>query len=152
MNKKEALKFLKVFMNKVATQDNRATAFPYFYVIKNRRISKIIPYDGEGNALYREEESLFKSKQEFEDSLLGEGCSKEEIIERKNNLEKVSAIIEEVDEGLFFTEEAAKSHLAQNHYHYSEDAYVYLKHAWRCPEMKDVFEALEVLTEEKVKR
>jgi hypothetical protein len=42
----------------------------------------------------------------------------------------------------FLTAKAAEEHLRLNDYHYHKDADVYLKHAWRNPEMEIMSEFL----------
>ena len=92
MTNKEAMAFIKTFMDEVNTQDCRGTESPFFYVIISRSAD--------------------------------------------NQLREHSC---------FFTETDANRHLKENHYRYSSDAYVYLKHIWRAPEMDKFFEALNVI-------
>jgi hypothetical protein len=50
----------------------------------------------------------------------------------------------------FLTAKAAENHLKLNHYHYHEDADVYLNHAWRNPEADLVSEFLCNLVDKKL--
>jgi len=44
--------------------------------------------------------------------------------------------------GLFLDEESAEIHLKQNHYHYTDNSYVYCNHAFRSDNLKQFLEAV----------
>jgi len=44
--------------------------------------------------------------------------------------------------GIFFTEEAAKTHLRCNNYHYTPSVRIFGVHAWRNPEMELIFKII----------
>ena len=142
----EPEKIIKDFLTQMATQSNRGTADIFYYVIrdKTRRLTK----DGCGEITvyadaqddYRE----FESKEDFakqsrEDD---EDITDDEIDTAWDNLEELSFTTVYEEKGLFLTETDAEDHLRQNRHHYSYDAYTYVKHAWRAPELKNFFKAL----------
>jgi hypothetical protein len=57
-------------------------------------------------------------------------------------LKKTSYSLKPVYKNAFLTAKAAEEHLSCNHYHYHEEADVYLNHAWRNPEAELVSEFL----------
>jgi len=152
---------IKEFLTKMAQQNNRCTAAPYFYVI---RTSKKVPaYSGCGEFIEyydpEDPEEIYdsiegyitkqKEYQEYDDML---EIEKEEfdikMEDAEYELEKVELNYEWEEKGMFLTETDAKNHLESNYYHYSKDAHTYVKHSWRAPELKtffqDLFEYFEI--------
>lgn len=137
------------FLQKMATQDNRGTAFPFFYVIKdyknefvldeNNFYGDSVPYfmDDEGHSLTFEEYN--KERLELDEPQLTE-----DEFENLDNIyighfREVSFIVENT---LFLTETDAENHLKQNYYHYSPKAHTYVMHAWRANELTEFLKAL----------
>lgn len=141
---------IRAFLEKMSTQDNRCTAFPVFYVIRDThwvitdedyasgdyRIQYVNKEDHED---IKTEEEWDKLPEEYEDvaadARLNGVCSKEEY-------ERFCEINVWKYHCLFLTEEDAKRHLELNHYHYSSRAHVYADHAWRAPELTEFLLAL----------
>ncbi|MDD2772729.1 MAG: hypothetical protein PHP45_03425 [Elusimicrobiales bacterium] len=126
---------IKAFLQQMSTQDNRGTGFPIFYVIRTSTWkptdeertggeSKIIWWDS-GNEMEYSEAKYAK----LPDA-------------RKSKCERVCVEKTWREEGLFLTETDAKGHLTQNHYHYSDDAHTFVKHAFRAPELERFLTAL----------
>lgn len=44
---------------------------------------------------------------------------------------------------VFLTEKAVEQHMKVNHYHYKDDTYNYVNHAWRNPEMEKLVEIIK---------
>ena len=130
---------IKDFLTQMANQDNRSTALPYFYVIKTKR----------SYAVGRDTSSLYNNycPEDYDDIEFFnddyEGIDNEEyekLSEKERN--KVYIKYYYAEEGMFLTEEDAINHLNCNHYHYSKDAYTYVKHAWRAPDLTNFLKAL----------
>jgi len=64
------------------------------------------------------------------------------VDENLPELKKTSYSMSPVYKNAFLTAKAAEEHLKSNHYHYHENADVYLNHAWRNPEAELVSEFL----------
>ena len=135
--------FLKDFMHKVRTQDNRATARPYFYVV--RSIQEIaVPSETADEHKYFYHE-------------MAESFTQDELIKycKENNLDfddvkdnhcsRYGLGTKEVEENVFFTEEGYKQHMELNghNYRHLKETFSYVKYANRNPEIKGLFEALE---------
>lgn len=137
-------KVIKEFLEKMAKQDNRCTAAPYFYVIRTEKevqadlnnCSEIRYYDPE---CY---EHTYDSTEEARKTLKEEGYEPNEVDQIVDRLEQYGINRVWENRGMFLTEEDAKKHLELNHYHYSHNAHTYVDHAWRAPELTAFFEAL----------
>lgn len=137
-------KSIKSFLTKMKDQDNRSTAFPYFYVIRS---SKLIITDSdysydEVKYYHSEYDDLtWDTEEDFIEYLrhdLSEAPYSEAYIELEvSKLKKLYFIKTWEEHGLFLTEEDAENHLRSNNYHYSKDAHTYVKHAWRAPELEN---------------
>lgn len=140
-NKKE---IIVNFLKQMASQDNRCTANPYFYVI-NTKVTKPAPSDNCDEIRYYDPENpdySYKTIEEFEESLAEEGYDTKDIKAAILRVEEYGIRYEWEERGLFLTEDDAEAHLKINSYHYSKDAHTYVKHAWRSPKLKEFFEAL----------
>lgn len=155
----KAMQYLREFIIKMNTQDNRCTATPFYYTIRSSRYAPC--YDGCGDSYivvskhcsetYWRGESLSDIVYEM---IEGEYISHDDIdsvdldcdIEANLFLEGEYYIYPEVKEweerGVFFTETDAENHLKANYYHYSSDAHTYVKHAWRAPELEQFFKSV----------
>ena len=155
-------KIIKDFLTEMATQDNRLTAFPYYYVIRSAKW--IAAYHvGEGERdVYRndddfEDEFVVNSneslvdvfrKQYAEEGSLRDGLKVEEMLDYDielyvcENYTQYSECKDWRECGMFLTEKDAQAHLEANHYHYSKDAHTYVKHCWRASKLYTFFRAL----------
>lgn len=132
---------IKQFLQKMVYQDNRATAFPFFYVIRTE-VEDSAPLESCDFTRWYWQDSTFDTFEEFK-KYLNENCL--------DDAEKRTALDEVIkygikkrweNRGMFLTETDAKEHLRLNHYHYSHNAHDYVCHAWRAPELKEFFENL----------
>ena len=136
---------IKNFLEKMAKQDNRATAAPYFYVIRTEVEEVGVDPDNADEIRYYDPEcyeNTYESKEEARNQLKEDGCSAREIDEIVGRLEKYGIRKRCEKRGMYLTEEDAERHLKLNHDHYSHNAHTYVDHAWRAPELKEFFEAL----------
>jgi len=146
------------FLTAMSTQDNRATAFPIYYVIRTAEWM-ITDEDygcGDGGDSGGSQRIRYVNNDCHEDVI-----SEEEYEKLPDTPEDITEELDGPDDPatkedytrhceariwrekcLFLTETDAKEHLRLNSYHYSQDAHTYVHHAWRCPEMKEFLLAL----------
>ena len=146
--KEEQEGIIKGFLAQMTSQDNRATAFPYFYVI--RTANWIVSCDGyansgdDGNGV----REVYVNKDDGEDELTPaewekipeDGVSETGCEKDMYDCLTLQRVWEE--KCLFLTEVDAERHLRLNAYHYSKDAHTYVKHAWRAPDLEEFVTAL----------
>lgn len=132
---------IKQFLQKMVDQDNRATAFPFFYVIRTE-VEDSAPLENCDFTRWYIQDSSYGSKAELETSLKEQGYTPEEILELKQEAIEYGIKKRWENRGMFLTETDAKEHLRLNHYHYSHNAHDYVCHAWRAPELAEFFENL----------
>ena len=140
MNDKEVI---TNFLRKMASQSNRGTAFPFFYVIRDYRKEFVTdetetPYffDGE-RYLSFDEYNKYQSECDEPKVSLDEFENLDNIV--RGYFQKTPFIVEDT---LFLTETDAENHLKENYYHYSAKAHTYVMHAWRAPELKEFLNSL----------
>jgi hypothetical protein len=140
MNEKtDDLSTIKDFLNQMASQNNRCTAAPYFYVIRERKKllapleNSVISffYSPDVNKKFYDWEEVEKFINENSD----DGYSIEDFLECGE--QEIS-----IEHGMFLTFTDAENHLKENYYHYDESAYIYIKHAWRTPGLKRFLKSL----------
>jgi len=139
MNDKE---IIIQFLEEMAKQDNRGTAFPYFYVIKTKK-SYVVGRDSnepdETFACSEDWDGIEFLNEDFEE------IDREEYVSRpEDERTKVYLRYYYEEKGMFLTEQDAENHLKANHYHYSKCAHTYVKHAWRTPYLTEFLTALFV--------
>lgn len=138
------------FLKKMSTQDNRCTAFPFYYVINTAKWTITdedyasgdyrIRYVNEENHEDVIDEEEWESRPECESDLTEE--QKDDGISAQDAYKRFCEVKTWQEEGLFFTETDAQRHLELNHYHYSPDAHTYVKHVWRAPELEEFLLAI----------
>ena len=134
-------KIIKDFLNQISTQDNRGTAYPYFYVIRTEVKKPAPDYDCDGTTFYWEGDE-WDSKEELEFSLKECGYDEAEKKRIREEVRECPYKKEWEHRCMFLTEQDASDHLKANHYHYSHNAHTYICHAWRAPQLKEFFDAL----------
>lgn len=153
-------KIIVDFLNEIATQNNRSTAFPIYYTIQDKKAVR----SGED---YDYAEKLTKYQLQYDDDY-EQWLDYEQYItflrmtpyqrreeygydrEIDSDWDDESDICyeihyfqwEEEHKGMFLTEKDAKAHLESNYYHYHADARTYVHHAWRAPYLEEFIEAL----------
>lgn len=136
-------KIIKQFLTEMVTQDNRSTAFPFYYTIRTKKKVYVGEDEGEKNVYYDSENCTeYDSVDEFKEELIEHGYDKERISERVRALSRSGIRWEWEHRGMFLTESDAKNHLRSNKHHYSPDADTYVEHAWRAPGLTNFFKAL----------
>ncbi|MGH1365834.1 MAG: hypothetical protein ACRBF0_19905 [Calditrichia bacterium] len=125
---------LKTIAKEVETQDNRATAPPYFFQIMEKK--RIYGMDDDYADLF-----IWVSNHDGEETYHPDAVE-EDFDEDK--FHKVYYKDEYVYKNAFFSEKAIKRHIELNHYHYSEPK-TFLTHAFRNPELELFFQFLKHL-------
>lgn len=132
---------IKSFLTKMVTQDNRSTAFPFYYVIRSE-VQEPAPVENCDFTMWYLYDSSYGSLDELVACLKKDGHSNEEIKEFKQEAQEYGVKKRWERRGMFLTETDAEDHLKLNHYHYSHNAHTYVEHAWRAPELTEFFSAL----------
>lgn len=151
---------LKEIQKELQTQNNRATKDPIFIVYDWEKVPSNVDYtdkwvftDSEdGHTIGGTKEDLLVH---IRDCGMDEPVSKdlksmdaEDLLRWLNNngydyIDKHHYIEKEVFKGIFFTEKAANSFIAQNKHHFSSKVYTYVESLYRNPEMQYIRECLE---------
>lgn len=146
----ESFAFLKNLVKEIDSQDNRATAAPYYYVIQARK-ERIAPPGDKGDKTLYWHDGEYMEADDWAESLDFE--SKEKFIEWWGNkypyeepLEINYYMGDPEQSNIFFTEKACHKHIKQNHYHFTEPR-SYIKHAWRNPEIEQLFKSIREIVE-----
>ena len=146
---------IREFLEKMSTQDNRATAWPFYYIIRTSdwRVTED-GYGGDGGDegsdsktvyVYEDNPECQISQEEYDklpDTEEGVDHDDDDCKGCKEDYREVHLARIWREEGLFLTETDAKGHLERNSYHYSKDAHTYVKHVWRAPELEEFLRAL----------
>lgn len=132
---------IKNFLKQIATQDNRGTALPYFYVIRTE-VEDSAPLENcDETKVYWNDQS-FDSMEDLEKDLTENGYDEEAIKEAMNEACEYGIKKRWDERNMFLTEQDAENHLIANNYHYSHNAHTYVKHAWRAPHLAEFMKAL----------
>jgi hypothetical protein len=122
---REAQNEFEKFFIEYFTQDNLATAFPIYHVIKDKKKFWGVDTD------YTDDWAYNCDDQECDNwSDEGDYHGEKELCDK---CYKIGFVEQTVEHGMFLLRSEAEEHLKLNHYHYSDKAIVYTKHAWRSP-------------------
>ena len=145
--REEDKEIIKDVINKMITQDNRATALPIYYQIEDEEEIPTSPDYADGwhwfydcDTYSTEDAKEYLIGNVSEEDLDGDGSLEEKL--ENFGFEKVYYLTKKVYKRMFLTEESAKLHLKQNRYHYGPKARTYVFHAWRNSELKSFLEAV----------
>lgn len=158
MTKEEAAVFLKDLIQRMNAQDNRATATPYYFVVRTEkwRVAHDEYNSGETRQVrvdFEGDPTTFHSKEEFAKWAREyyDGDPEKDIDTLWDKLEEFTEEKYYEDENVFFTKEAYDEHVRLNGHNLGKrgrDFYSYVKHAFRNPELVKMFEAIGVLVDE----
>lgn len=148
----ESFDFLKSLIQEIDSQSNRATASPYYYVIQVRK-ERIAPVGNKGDKTLYWHDGEYMEADDWADSLDFE--SEEKFLawwEEEHPYEEPLEVEyyrgdANIHSNVFFTEKACHKHIEQNHYHFIEP-HSYVKHAWRNPEMENLFKAIREIVDD----
>lgn len=146
---KDDVKFLQELAQEMRTQDRAATADPYFYVIQ--RTTNLPAPEGYGErsvrvdwsgdpTVYRNKEDFFeyvKERQNQDDPIIDEQLEKE--WDRLDVYGEHDVIVED---NVFLTKKGYLEHVELNGHNLREHQ-VYIKHAWRNPEMDNLIKIIK---------
>lgn len=137
MNKKERI---KSFLTEYITQDNLGTAFPIFFVIKTEEFKYFDKgewdageHDGVTTAYCHPDYNDGQAVDDIEELIkeIKEYAEEDEQHDEIEDIKRLNKVRFWREEHLFLTKSAAHNHFQRNRYHYSKNAHVYCKHAWR---------------------
>ena len=164
MTKDEAVKFLSALVDKINAQNNRGTAFPYFYVVHTERWrvahdeyssgeTKQVWVDTSGDADHTE----WNTPKEFMvDLVKHQGLTAKEARKyAKDNLREFTMEKYIDEDNIFFTEEGYKEHEQMNSHNMGRrgrDYYSYVKHAFRNPEIYNLLQAVALVVDKEIKK
>ncbi len=144
----ESYNFMKDLAQKMKKQDNRSTASPHLYMIREKYKEYNLHGEGEFSEYVCEGESYDKDqvieymRENYLEDLTDEECmekaEEDGYVEYTYNLE---TRFSETNPNVFLTEDAAKKHLKLNNYHF-HGGFDYIIHAWRNPEMEMLFKVI----------
>lgn len=150
--------FLMELSKEINTQDNRATAKPYFFQIRTQE--EVHVAEGCGTKCWHYDGSKIVTEDEINETIAEykelnveniEGLpdyEKEEILEDAG-WQKANFDYKDEYQNAFLTAKACKEHIRLNHYHYHEPV-DYLTHAFRNPELEMVLKFICGLTNKEV--
>lgn len=155
------------FVNEYFTQCNHGTRYPIYFVIRDVDWQAsyhfedgdrfVCIYDAStlatADTLKELFETLKKDDEElglkFPDDLDLDWVSQSDVDEFYTLNKYVNGIFSEKkgykEHNMFLLESEAKAHLKSNHYHYSGEAHVYCKHAWRAPRQESFIDGLKTM-------
>jgi hypothetical protein len=156
----EMYDFLIELSKEINTQDNRATAMPYFFQIQTNE--EVAVPEGCGEKAWYNDGSKIQTQDEIDQVLFDyydPRYTMEEIkvmdewdkfdMLRDQDWREIYFDFKHEYQGSFLTAKACQEHIRLNHYHYREPE-TYLQHAWRNPEMEMLFKFLCELTKGKL--
>ena len=139
---KEAVDFLFDFANQIETQDNRATASPYYYQV--RCIKEIAAPKGmtEEKAYYIPEDAETWTEERLKAWCLNEGLDFDDYVEQHCEEYSLQAVSD--DKNIFFTKKGFDKHMELNGHNYRDYKrhYPYINCANRNPEIKMLLETV----------
>lgn len=144
------LAFLRELAHELATQSNRMTASPYFYVVRTAKELAAPPGYGEDEVLvdWQGDPNTYKTEAEAR-KLFGEmELSQEEIDKRVEALEPMGVHTVFEYHNVFFTEKGYRQHMELNGHNYGSskvEPHSYVMHAFRNPEIKTLLEIVQRL-------
>lgn len=154
MTKQEAKTWIKEFLHRIDTQDNRGTAHPIQFQLQ---VPEEIVVDGDydfDRVVYHHpifEGQGYDSQEECEKELEKYFCDEDEIerlVKEKEDIRKLYIKETWRTQQSFFTEEALQRHLSLNRHNYRKGHRDYVVHCWRDPETLELFEALRKVVED----
>jgi hypothetical protein len=164
----ESLEFIKNLSKEMLSQDRRCTADPYFYIIRAEEV-RVVP-DGYGDEVRYLWDNDEMTREELlklinEDPGVAGTRNNKEVFRAMNDDDKIAATIFYQDgivtehtvvtikyipenHNVFLTEKACHKHMENNHYHFKKP-FSYVNHAWRNPELEQLFKIIHEIAGEK---
>ena len=160
----ENIKFLEDLAHELVTQDRRATADPYYYVIREevRAWGMDELYSSDCAVCYRngdfcQYDTLEEVREQMYDYYIDDAEMIEEIDSWQNYIDAIDFVKDKEPEHyevmhyrkeykysrFFLTEKEAERHLKLNKHHYNSTAVTYVKHAWRSPNIAKLLDIVK---------
>ena len=134
-------KFITKFLEQMAVQDNRSTAAPYFYTIRDEEEYQCDPDNATSTKVYWDAED-YAYMEELQSSLIESGYDEAEATVEMQGATEYGVGTRWVQNKMFLTETDAEDHLRSNKHHYTDKAHTYVNHAWRAPKLTRFMKAL----------
>ena len=145
----ESFRFIKALIKEIDNQDNRCTASPYFYVIREKKTRPAHFGCGDYIGYFYDGETFDKQDLMNTFELKSEDAFEEFIDSNDFEILDFTCSHEDAEmSNVFFTEKACHDHIENNHYHF-RDPKSYVKHAWRNPEIQNIIKALREIANNK---
>ena len=150
----EDYRFLQELANEMNTQDNRGTGSPYFYTIRFEKWHPVPEGFGDKTVYVdwmddpKEYESPEAAREEFIEYY---GMSEQEAEDRVSRLQKFEMAPHYYNKNVFLTKRGYDEHLRLNKHNLDNECvnganyYSYVDHAWRNPELAQLFEVIKRL-------
>ena len=151
MTKAEASLWLKEFLNRIDTQDRRATAHPVQFLLQRKREYVAHPeYNHKTDTIYRHHEmesTKCKTHAEAVEWLKEFGYEGDKLEEEIGHIEEFQMGHHWETDQAFFTEEGVKQHIELNGHNLGEHR-DYVVHAFRNPEVANLFKAIRAVVDD----
>lgn len=152
MEREKAIEWIRDFLKRIDSQDNRATAAPILFLLQ-RKVKYVAhpEYHHHTETIFHhpEMESLEFSRREDAEKWLAEyGYEGERLAEEISNIEEFEMGHHWETDQAFFTAEGVKRHIEINGHNLREHR-DYVVHCFRNPEMRELFAALRAVSEAK---
>ena len=147
MTQQEAINWLAELINRIDTQDSRHTAKPVQFLLQVKRHiygEQLSDPDFTKYAHPRYDYHDYDSPDEIIADMIENGWDKEDAEKERNNIREYQGQHYWDTEQVFLTEEGVKRHLEQNRHNLFEPR-DYVIHAFRNPEMKELYDAIRTI-------
>ena len=111
---------LKDILENWAASDNRITAWPRFWAVRDEKLVSVVCRKCDQRLYWEVDREHYSC----------DDCGIQGDASHPEFQREVIWVIERV----FLTERDANNHLKANHYHYTEQAHIWVGHFWRAPE------------------
>lgn len=151
MDKKEALIWIKDFLNKIDSQDNRCTASPILFLLQTKQEYVSHPeYNHNTETVFHHSIMEGRGCETFEEAkqwLVDYGYHGKELEKEIENIEEFQMGHHWETKQAFLTEDGLKEHLRLNG-HNLRGHRDYVVHCYRNPEMSELFQVLRTIAKE----
>lgn len=168
MEHKEELEYCHDFITKYFRQDNRCTAYPIYFCIRDIEYVSAYHFSDADRYVMVTDEGItavgdtlddlfeyihvelkgYRFPGYWEDGVYFDEGSVEEFAMLNDIVGIFGESKKEVFKGFFLLEQEAIDHLAANSHHYASNAEVYCNHGWRAPQTEKFFNDLSRVLDE----
>lgn len=135
--------FARSLVSEIEGQDNRCTASPYFYVIRDKEVRAVPDGCGDEKRYYwdGDQYTVAEVLEHFP------GKDIDQVLHENSDIWAMDVNVVRFtpeNHNVFLTEKACRQHLDQNRHHFTDPS-DYVRHAFRNPEMEGVVAALRAI-------